>query len=180
MKSNDIIEKRVVKRGRKWCVLHGRDSPKAGKNIKCYTGKDAEAKAKRMHRAIMWSKYKDLDDMDLLEYTRFAMLYESEDIIIKCFKEIAARKQNEKLNWYLKTKKLPEIVYNVWKRIRVKLGNREVALIVLKPTDYERLKEHLTFNYKIKELPEKLKSIILKIHNMSDDKLLELKKQLDE
>ena len=140
MENSDIIEKRVVKRGNKWCVTHGSDSPTPGKIIKCFPTKE---QALSMHRAIMWTKYKDLTNIDLLDYARFAMIYESEEIAIQCFKEIAIRKENEELNWSLRTKELPETIYNVWKRIKVKLENREVVLILLKPTNYQRLKEYI-------------------------------------
>ena len=176
--NEETIEKRVVKRGNKWCVTHGSDSPTPGKIIKCFPTHKA---ALKMHRAIMWTKYKDLfSNNELLEFTKSAMISQDDDLIINSFKEIARRKENKKLDWTLKTKELPETVYNVWKRIKIKLNNREVAIIVLKPTGYERLKSYLTFNYKIKELPNKLKNLILRIHSMSDERLLELRKRLDE
>ena len=48
----DTLQKKVAKRGNKWCVLHG-SGPKEGKIIKCFpVKKDALA----MHRAIMAEK----------------------------------------------------------------------------------------------------------------------------
>ena len=175
--SEEIIEKRVVKRGRQWCVTHGKGKDE-GKIIKCFPTRTL---ALRMHRAIMWSMHKkSLTNNELLEFTKSAMMSQDDDSIIDCFKEISRRKENKKLDWTLKTKELPETVYNVWKRIKIKLNNREVAIIVLKPTGYERLKSYLTFNYKIKGLPQKLKSLIITIHTMSNERLLELRKRLDE
>ena len=171
------MEKRIVKRKSKWCVVHSHP-PNEGKIIKCYP---TRKEALKLHRAIMWSKYKkSLTNIELLEFTKSVMIDGNDEMIIKYFKEIARRKEAKELNWILKTKELPETVYNVWKRIKFKLDKREVALIILKPTGYERLKEYLSFNYKIKELPKILKSLILKIHSMSDERLLELRKRLDE
>jgi len=60
----DRMQKRVVKRGDKWCVVHahpkvsGSTTDRApGTPIKCYTGPDAKVKAERMHRAIIYSQY---------------------------------------------------------------------------------------------------------------------------
>lgn len=178
-KSDSIIEKRVVKRGNEWCVVHGADGDE-GKIIKCYTGKGAEEKAKKLHRAIMASKFKEFSNNALLKYTKYSMVFQTDDKIIKCFKEIATRKENKELIWNLNIKELAEPIRDRWNRIKVELNNQEIASIVLKSNDYEKLKNYLTFNYKIKELPVRLKSLILRIHNMSDEKLLELRKRLDE
>ena len=139
---NSIIEKRVVKRGNKWCVVHGKGKDE-GKIIKCFEGKNAHEDALRMHRAIMYHRFKDLTNLELLDYTKYAILYKSVGTATKCFKEIARRKENIELDWNLKTKELPKTVYNIWKKIRVKLNNREIIAIIIKPAGYERLKEYV-------------------------------------
>lgn len=176
MNKEEIIEKRIVKRGNKWCVTHGKGKDE-GKIIKCFPTRKA---ALAMHRAIWWSKLKDLKNAALLEYTKFAMIHELEDISIECFKEIANRKENKELDWNLKIKELPEPIHKRWKEIKEKLSNREIVSIVLISADYDRLKEYLSFNLKNKDLSDKAKSILKRIHYMSDKKLLELKKRLDE
>lgn len=174
MSEDLVIEKRIVKRGNEWCVTHGKGKDE-GKIIKCFP---TRKQALSMHRAIWWSKRKDLTNNELLEYSKFAMLNETDGILIECFKEISRRKENKELKWNLNIKELAKPIRDRWNRIKGKLNNQEIASIVLKSDDYEKLKEHLTFNYKIKELPDKLKSLILRIHNMEDKKLIELKKYL--
>ena len=49
---DSLLEKKVVKRGNKWCVIHCH-GPKAGQSIKCFSSKE---KALAMHRAIQSNK----------------------------------------------------------------------------------------------------------------------------
>jgi len=137
---NSIIEKRVVKRGNKWCVVHGKGKDE-GKIIKCYTGKDAEEKAKRLHRAIMAQKYSDLSNKDFLEYLRFASIYEPEINMVDCFDELVTRKYNKKIDFTFNIKNTPKVFHDRWNRIKSKFNNQEIALIVLKSSSYEKLKE---------------------------------------
>ncbi len=59
------IEKKVVKRGNKWCVIHCH-GPDAGKPIKCF---DTKEEAEAMHRAIMANKSAEGEEiMDAQEY----------------------------------------------------------------------------------------------------------------
>ena len=176
MNENAQIEKKIVKRNNRFCVIHCHGKDK-GKIIKCF---DSYKECLRFHRAIMASKYKDLTNSEVLEYSKFAMINESDNVLIKCFKEISRRKENKELDWNLKIKELAKPIRNRWNRIEIKLSNQETTSIVLKSDDYEKLKEHLSFNLKNKNLPNRLKTLINRIHNFSDEELLEWKKRLDE
>ena len=53
------VEKKVEKRGNKWCVVHCH-GPKAGQSIKCF---DSKEEAEDMHRAIQANKDAYMEDM---------------------------------------------------------------------------------------------------------------------
>ncbi len=58
-KGAQLLNKKVEKRGNKWCVVHCH-GPDAGKPIKCF---DTKEEADRMHRAIQANKSKEMKKM---------------------------------------------------------------------------------------------------------------------
>lgn len=159
VKEKELLEKKVEKRDGKWCVIHC-SGPKIGQPIKCYPGtKDGYKKAMTMHRAIMAQKYKDLDNEELADLVITSVDINDDELLLASLKEVALRKETENFDFTLRPKSLSPTAYELWKKIKKRLNNKEITLLLLKPVHYQKLKakilleREITFGYKSKSKP---------------------------
>lgn len=161
-KREEIPEKKVVKRGNEWCVVHC-SKPDVGKIIKCFP---TEIQAERMHRVIQLRKGEMAYDATYLaneelfcdikifieifheivnykpsSYTVTDLM----DISACTLKEIAKRKYQGFCDYVFNVQNYPEnsVSYIFWNEVKKNLTNEEIALLMMEHDAYNELEDEL-------------------------------------
>ncbi|MBU0792205.1 MAG: hypothetical protein KKC55_17345 [Gammaproteobacteria bacterium] len=146
----ELVEKKIEKRNGEFCVIHCHGAD-AGKVIKCYPGtKDGYKKALKMHYAIMANKYKEAPPNDLLFLIKYSILNGLDNEAIRYLEELGERKERGETDISIHFKSANSIIYQHWKRIKQKLNNKTLAILILEPYKYEKLKDTLTYLKSVK------------------------------
>lgn len=174
-KSKEIHEKKVERRGNAWCVIHCSSSD-IGKLLKggCFSiAKYGETGAKNralaMHRAIMVSKYKDVETTKIVSDLK-VLCKEASDLVIgdesysftwdgvvdrttECLVEIAKRNKENKASIILQPQDYEDgsPAKLLWSKVKSKLTQSEIAALVLPYDKYKEFEGLIKATYEEKQ-----------------------------